>query len=254
MLPPDLPTTYERILEKVNSSSEENQIIVWRALRWILFSVRPLPLAALSEAVSVNPGDTSLERDAIVDEEAILEGCGSLIRRKADTLELAHFTVREFLLAISETKHSRYIRYRADASKDGMYLAETCLTHMCFEEFVVDGPSRTREQFVANKSSHPFRRYTVRYWDIHARAYEDTICIMHLLQKLFDPSSRLHLFAFVNDFACVMENEGLIHDSLDLSYDTADLDGKPGRPPLVKILFVGSRPEQVCAFCFLKDD
>lgn len=38
-LPPDLPTTYERVLERVNASDEENQIIVQRTLRWILVGV-----------------------------------------------------------------------------------------------------------------------------------------------------------------------------------------------------------------------
>jgi len=41
-LPPDLPTTYERVLERVNASDEENQIIVQRTLRWILVGFPPL--------------------------------------------------------------------------------------------------------------------------------------------------------------------------------------------------------------------
>lgn len=250
-MPPDLPTTYERILEKVNASTEHNQMIVWRALRWILFSVRPVPLAALSEAIGVEKGDTFLDRDAFIDEEAILEGCGSLVRREADTLELAHFTVREFLEAINEIYHSNYLKYRADVFNDGLYLAEICLTHMCLGNFVVDGSKRTREQFIGQKASHPFRRYAIRYWDIHARKYQNEKSIALLLQRLFDPSPQGHFFSFINDLVCILENEGLIRDSLDLNYDLSVFDCEAGKPPFVKICFEGPVPERVRLFYFL---
>lgn len=84
-LPPDLPTTYERVLDTVNASNKENRLTVERALRWILWSAEPLSLRALSEAVSVSIGDTALERDAITDPEAILQWCGSLVRINADS-------------------------------------------------------------------------------------------------------------------------------------------------------------------------
>lgn len=110
-LPPDLPTTYERVLDRVNASNKENRLTVERALRWILWSAEPLSLRALSEAVSVNIGDTALERDAITDPEAILQWCGSLVRMTPglDTLELAHYSVKEFLERIDARARPNYL-------------------------------------------------------------------------------------------------------------------------------------------------
>ena len=112
-LPPDLQTTYERILERVNLSNEENQLIVKRRLCWILWAVSPLPLSALAEALSVNIGDTTLDREAIIDTEAILQWCASLARQPpgVDTLELTHYTVKEFLERIDVLKHPQFSEY-----------------------------------------------------------------------------------------------------------------------------------------------
>ena len=112
-LPPDPQTTYERILERVNLSNEEKQLIFKRTLYWILWAVSPLPLSALSEALSVDIGDTTLDRNAIIDREAILQWCGSLVRQSpgADTLELAHYRVKEFLESIDVLKHPQLSEY-----------------------------------------------------------------------------------------------------------------------------------------------
>lgn len=78
------------------------QLLVQRVLTWIICSKKPLTTKQLLEAVSIEDSDTILERDAMPDEEGILLWCSSLIRKTTDgwTLELAHFTVEEFLAAI----------------------------------------------------------------------------------------------------------------------------------------------------------
>ena len=89
-LPPDLNSTYERILDRVEASNTEVQKLVQRSLRWIICSETPLSLDALCEVVSVNEGDVILHYDAIADEEEILRWCSSLLRKSAagDGLEL----------------------------------------------------------------------------------------------------------------------------------------------------------------------
>ena len=100
-LPPDLNSTYERILNRVNQSNAETQKLVRRALRWITYGngIGSLTTAALCEAVSINFGDTKRNFQAVPDEFEILHWCSSLVRKSPDgkRLELAHFTVLEFL-------------------------------------------------------------------------------------------------------------------------------------------------------------
>lgn len=100
-LPPDLNSTYERILSRVNQCNLETQKLVRRALRWLAYdgSTQYLTVEALCEAVSVDLGSTRRNPEAISDDYEILRRCSSLVRRSEDgeRLELAHFTVKEFL-------------------------------------------------------------------------------------------------------------------------------------------------------------
>ena len=110
-LPPDLPATYERVLDRAHATNEENRLIVQKALRWILWAARPLNPDELSEAVSFHVDDTSLDREAIVDPVSVLNLCGSLIRKTpgSETLELAHYTVKEFLEQIDPIACPKYM-------------------------------------------------------------------------------------------------------------------------------------------------
>lgn len=108
-LPPDLNSTYERILGRVNHSNSETQKLVQRALRWISGEFLDfdsdmngkLSTEALCEAVSVDLGSKQRNSQAIPDEYEILHWCSSLVRKSASgKLEFAHFTVQEFLQQI----------------------------------------------------------------------------------------------------------------------------------------------------------
>src|SRR2546421_700386 len=101
-LPPTLPETYERILQRANAGGESIQLIVQKSLQWITFSREPLTLSSLAEALSVELGAKHLNLDNIDDEAAILEGCGSLVRVSTPekVVELAHFTVQECLTSM----------------------------------------------------------------------------------------------------------------------------------------------------------
>ena len=183
-LPPDLPTTYQRILDTVIASNKENQVIVQRTLRWILWAVNPLSLGALSEAISINVGDLMLDREAFVDPESVLQWCGSLVRRspEADTLELAHYSVKEFLESIDAHSLSPYFMYRADAEQDGLELAKTCLTYLCLDDFDIDEVDNAQKMRLFLKD-YRFLRYCVQHWDKHARLKEDDENLIQILQS-----------------------------------------------------------------------
>ena len=187
-MPPDLPTTYERILQRVIASNKENQVIVQRTLRWILWAVYPLSLAALSEAISINVGSRKLDREALIDPESVLQWCGSLVRKTpgADTLELAHYSVEEFLVSIDAHAISPYLMFRSDVEHDNLELAKTCLTYLCFDDFDIDGieDATVMRSFLKD---YKLLRYCVQHWDMHARVKEDDETLLQLLQGFLSP-------------------------------------------------------------------
>lgn len=104
-LPPDLPKTYDRILRRVNENrNKKRRTLVRNVLKWIVCAKEPLTLETVRHAVSIQANDTKLFQEAIFDGYAIMKSCSSLIRlsESDNTLELAHFTVKQYLLEIDE--------------------------------------------------------------------------------------------------------------------------------------------------------
>ena len=111
-LPPDIPSSYERILERVNNSkNSSNQQLVIRTLQWTLFARERLTTDQYLEALSVYEGDTDLDSSAMTDEEEILNWCSSLIRK------------RRYSGFISRTLHSRGISPHNRPSKEATILS-----------------------------------------------------------------------------------------------------------------------------------
>ena len=187
-LPPTLPATYERILRKVNNSSKDVQKLVQRCLRWIVHSNGKLSVAALCEAISIDGDETCLNREAIPEEDEVLRRCSSLIRKSAsgDGLELAHFTVKEFLMSLDRDSNSEFGIYSIDLVYDEPSLAMTCLKYLTLDDFactcLVD--EETMDQ---QATEFAFRKYAVLEWAYHARNHLTNAGIFSLTKKLLDP-------------------------------------------------------------------
>jgi hypothetical protein len=189
-LPPTLFATYERILDRVNASNSDTQKLVHRVLTWIVCSKKPLSTKELLEAVSISEGDTELDHDAMPDEEGILKWCSSLVRRTpdGDRLELAHFTVEEFLRAIDGSEpRSPYARYKISPEEENLPLAKLCLTYLLFGDFghiEWTGMEELKEFF----DEYSFYGYCSIYWSKHSLAHREDEGLVDLVKILFDPS------------------------------------------------------------------
>jgi hypothetical protein len=109
-LPQDLPSSYERILERAQKSNRQNQILLRNALHWIVYARELLKARVLLQALAVRDGDSRFDSSAMTTEEELLYWCSSLIRRAPNFsgFELAHFTVKEFLQAIDKPQFLEY--------------------------------------------------------------------------------------------------------------------------------------------------
>ncbi|KAG0648671.1 Vegetative incompatibility HET-E-1 [Hyphodiscus hymeniophilus] len=188
-LPPDLPSSYERILDRLNNSrNRKNQRLVVRALQWILYSEWPLNTPELLEALSVDEGDNYIDQSAITTEEDILHWASSLLRRRlGGGLEIAHFTVKEFLVAIDcqKTPHfSPYLMLQEDAE---VRLARVCLTFLNCRPFSEIMPENSHD-LLRIIDSHPFLPYATVNWDCHSLYHMDDEMIMLLARQLFHPT------------------------------------------------------------------
>ncbi|KAL9608484.1 MAG: hypothetical protein Q9167_006692 [Letrouitia subvulpina] len=120
-----------------------------------------IKINALGEALSIKPGQECLDSTAFVRGKHILQLCGSLVRKSIheDFIESAHFTVREFLLSLSEDSDSSLRCYSLQVA-DEKYFAITALNYLCCEDFASEKLARETAATKVREGRyprHPFR-------------------------------------------------------------------------------------------------
>ncbi|KAJ3531214.1 hypothetical protein NM208_g8973 [Fusarium decemcellulare] len=136
-LPPTLPETYLRLLQRINKRPLQVQKMVQRCLQFIAFFT-PMPIEALCEALSTPEViGAKLYGTNIVSERDIALCCSSLIRKTADgkSFEFAHFSVREFLEHESLSQTTELATYRLVKSDGEAQLALQCLRFLQMSNF-----------------------------------------------------------------------------------------------------------------------
>ena len=219
-LPPTLDATYARILRRVKESNHDVQVMVQRSLRWLAYARCELSVAALCEAVSLKPGDTFLNREEIPAEEEILRYCSSLVRKSTSgfSLELAHFTVKEYLQKLGEVADHEFGTYHIQHLPCDIELAEVCLTYLNLDDFaqvdVTDEDVRTRRM-----EDYALRYYAVSNWELHARSKMTNERIFYLIQQLFCPSKSINFTTWAQDYNLLLFGSYRLIDSSDFVAD-----------------------------------
>jgi hypothetical protein len=135
-LPPDLPSSYRRILERVNASTKHNQQLVIYTLQWIIFGVQKLSMPALLEALGCIDNETTFDRACCTTADQLQHWCSSLVRMSSEgILEIAHFTVKEYLKSIDPMQEPQLAKYKASEDLANTNLATTCLTYLNYPTF-----------------------------------------------------------------------------------------------------------------------
>ncbi|TVY43645.1 Vegetative incompatibility protein HET-E-1 [Lachnellula subtilissima] len=221
-LPPDLPSSYERILERVNRSNKQNQRLVRNALYWIVYADEPLETTQLLQALAVQSGDTVFDSSGITSEEELLHWCSSLVRRSrfSTGLELAHFTVKEFLISIDPVLKPQYIDYRL--SGDHSLLAEACVTFLSCTSFddqtissldpiyLFPDECYLEEVWEPFKDKFDFFKYAAVFWIEHLRKCKsDSIheTVYHLFNPARSSTFRLWTLAWLESTGGLNEPE-----------------------------------------------
>ena len=217
-LPATLHATYERILQRINRSNKDIQQLVQRSLRWLVCSRAHLTSQALCEAISIEAGDTSLDPTRISDEKEILRWCSSLVRRSAlgDGLELAHFTVKDFLTTGIDQRDREFGVYHVDLDDDNTELAEVCLTYLSFQDCRSEGTTGKWSP-IQNWECFSLHKYTILYWPEHARKSLSKQTVLSLTQELLHPSKQ-HIISWAQDLRLIVYG---------LPYENTG-DGDPG--------------------------
>ena len=112
-------------------------------------------------------------------------------------LEMAHFTVKEFLLGIDSD--SEFSAYRFDTEESEVELGKACLTYLTLQDFNSTA-SWSREAELKRYQEYPFRGYAVKHWLSHAGGRQGDPGLFALIKKLFDPSRPGTFRTWIRDY------------------------------------------------------
>src|SRR5438552_4048761 len=129
-LPTELDELYDNAMQRIENQDKEEANLAKQVLSWISFALTPLTVAEIQHAVTVRPQDTSIDEEALPDEEVLVSVCMGLVTidHESNIMRLVHYTAQEYFERIHMTKFPD--------SQTG--IATTCLTYISFDEFTED--------------------------------------------------------------------------------------------------------------------
>jgi ankyrin repeat protein len=132
-LPKDLGETYDRLLGRIVGS--ERQRLIKRMFQWIICARRPLTTEEICEGIAFTIDDdfwnvpkipTSILR--------LVRACGNLIviDEETRTLQMAHYTVQQYILHNS-TSPDKFFHFDLQEAEE--LLGEVCIAYLNFSDF-----------------------------------------------------------------------------------------------------------------------
>ena len=190
-LPPELDDTYDDALARINGQDKEDTKIAHPTLGWITHATRPLSMKQLQHALSVEPEQTDLDEETLIDEELLISTCLGLITvdHTSKEVRLVHYTAQKYfehkLLELLPDNHLR--------------IASTCLTYMSFKTCLGIDEFTSDKEIKALEDRYAFLDYAGSNWGVHAQRNDQSLVqqILHSLSpRATYLSSRLMIGGF----------------------------------------------------------
>jgi ankyrin repeat protein len=199
-LPTGLDETYRRLLERIPPFEAS---LVRRVLSWTIYSFEGLSIKQLIDATAIEFGAHTFDQDCKVDEDTIRSTCSSLLRRVAgDRLEIAHFTVQEYLQKV-DADDPKIGKFRIDEKHARATLGGVCLTYLCLPDFEQPPPATIQKREDRNKS-YPFYEHAAKFWPGYTRHCWEDEKILCLSRRLFKPQKSYCFIAFFIEYVALL--------------------------------------------------
>ncbi|KAJ6565903.1 hypothetical protein DFH09DRAFT_1034733 [Mycena vulgaris] len=192
-LPPTLDATYKRILSRIHTTNRPH---ARRLFNWLAFSFRPLHVEELAQVLAINfidDANATFEKDYIEPDarEAISRVCLSLVHITPDgTVQLAHFSVKEFFLSERIQSMPSVSLFRIEAEVAHTIIGTSCLAYLLWVSSMDVIPNDMAE----TKRQHPLADYSVHQYAVHAQFNHVSDNVRDMLGSLFIEDSPQWIF------------------------------------------------------------
>lgn len=121
-LPIELDDTYTDALLRIGGQDVEDTKIAHQVISWVTHAMRPLTVREIQHALSVEPDQSDLDEEAMIDEELLISVCLGLITldETLKELRLIHYTAQKYFERI-HLEHFPNPRRK---------IASSCLTYL----------------------------------------------------------------------------------------------------------------------------
>lgn len=186
-LPNTLVDTYDDAMRRIEAQEPDHSEIALRTLAWVSYAFRPLSLRELQHALMVEPGNSTLDEELLLDEQSITALCAGLVVVEPNNkaVNLVHYTTKKYF------ENIRLVRFPGFHANITM----SCATYLALEEL--------KDTKIWEIVQHyPLACYAAEYMGDHARqSPEETLepsilrVICHLLSH---PNKRKPLLSLLD--------------------------------------------------------
>ncbi|KAL7941772.1 hypothetical protein V8C42DRAFT_360491 [Trichoderma barbatum] len=150
---------YDEAMERINTQEPSRRDFAKQVLSWITCARRPLKTAELQCALTIEPGDSELDKDDLPRIDDVVAVCAGLVTVDKDSgiIRLVHYTTQEYF---EQTK----INWFTNAESD---ITSICITYLSFNVFG-SGCCATDNDFEERLRSNQLYDYAAHNWGYHA--------------------------------------------------------------------------------------
>ncbi|KAK1834081.1 ankyrin repeat-containing domain protein [Podospora conica] len=169
-MPPHLKDVYAKTLERILNQTDITYNYAVMALLWVTHACRGLTVKEMTEALSIEPGMTSIDDDDRIDPghvDELCENCQGFLELGSNgQYQLPHDSVRDFLVGPPDTHHQGLEAFWTLRAQSHERIAEACLTYLSLDVFG-DVKVTSHKQAGELHVQYPLLRYASHHWGDH---------------------------------------------------------------------------------------
>jgi hypothetical protein len=179
-LPTTLNATYKNILKRVQPQDVD---LLRKALFWTAFSVLPLKIDELQDALAIEVGMLTL---AEVEDSRVLDASDIL---SLSNVKLAHLSVLDYLLSADIKDDPEVCGFSINPKDARREMAASCLTYLCLQNLGT-GPVEIQDEWEERLASQPLLRHAATGWTYYLREAKPDPELNRQVTSFFSAESR----------------------------------------------------------------
>jgi hypothetical protein len=151
--------TYNDAMERIEGQGKDQEGLAKQVLSWITCAMMPLTTMELQHALAIEPGDTELGEDNLVDVKDMVSVCVGMVTidEESKIIRLVHYTTQEYF---ERTQNDWFLNAEAN-------ITIICVTYLSLSIFK-SGSCQTDNKFEERLHLNHLYQYAVQHWGHHA--------------------------------------------------------------------------------------